>query len=151
MLVAGETLNIFLLTGISNINIFFIKKNNVVVNINIDDQLASKILTYKAKKEEEKINTKNKYYANKFIKNQHIRFSFEMVEDVCLLPGAGQNRPFPLLLPSHNQIEDDLLNCNGDPCPTQRSDKNSSWVIIVSVDDVVEVELLDCGILAGED
>ena len=31
MLVAGETLNIFLLTEISNINIFFIKKNNVVV------------------------------------------------------------------------------------------------------------------------
>ena len=36
MLVAGETLNIFLLTGISNINIFFIKKkNNVFVNSNI--------------------------------------------------------------------------------------------------------------------
>ena len=31
MLVAGETLNIFLLTGISNINIFFIKKKNSVV------------------------------------------------------------------------------------------------------------------------
>ena len=38
MLVAGETLHIFLLTGISNINIFFIKKkNNVVVNNDIYD------------------------------------------------------------------------------------------------------------------
>ena len=38
MLVAGETLNIFLLTGISNINIFFIKKkNDVVVDSNIYD------------------------------------------------------------------------------------------------------------------
>ena len=48
MLVAGETPNIFLLAGISNINIFFVKKkNNVVVNINIYDTFASKILTYK--------------------------------------------------------------------------------------------------------
>ena len=38
MLVAGETFNIFLLTGISNINIFLIKKkNNVVVTSNIHD------------------------------------------------------------------------------------------------------------------
>ena len=38
MLVAGETFNIFLLTGISNINIFIkIKKNNVVVTSNIYD------------------------------------------------------------------------------------------------------------------
>ena len=38
MLVAGETLNIFLLTGISNINIFFIKKKNkglVMANYNV--------------------------------------------------------------------------------------------------------------------
>ena len=36
MKVAGETLNIFLLTGISKINFFFImKKNNVVVNSKI--------------------------------------------------------------------------------------------------------------------
>ena len=31
MLVAGETFNIFLLTGISNINIYLIKKKNNVV------------------------------------------------------------------------------------------------------------------------
>ena len=38
MLVAGETPYIFLLTGISNIDIFFIKKkNNVVVYRNIYD------------------------------------------------------------------------------------------------------------------
>ena len=38
MLVAGETLNKFFPTRISNINIFFIKKNNNVVgNINIYD------------------------------------------------------------------------------------------------------------------
>ena len=43
MLVAGETLNIFLLTGISNINIFLKKNNNVVVNSNIYDVFASKI------------------------------------------------------------------------------------------------------------
>ena len=59
MLVAGETFNIFLLTGISNINIFFKrKKKNVVVNSNIYD------------------------YTNKFIRNQHNRFPFERVEDV---------------------------------------------------------------------
>ena len=50
MLVAGDTLNIFLLTGISNINIICIKKKNiVVVNSNIYYKFASKILTYKAK------------------------------------------------------------------------------------------------------
>ena len=35
MLLAGETPNIFLLTGKSNINIFFIKKKNNVVVIAI--------------------------------------------------------------------------------------------------------------------
>ena len=57
MLVAGERLNIFLLTGISNINIFFIKKTNiVVVNSNIDDNVALKILNY------------NVNYTNKLLK-----------------------------------------------------------------------------------
>ena len=47
MLVAEETLHIFLLTGISNINIFLIKKkNNMVVNSNIYDKVALKILNY---------------------------------------------------------------------------------------------------------
>jgi len=46
MLVAGETLNIFLLPGISNINIFFIKKkNNVVFSSNIYDKFSSKVLS----------------------------------------------------------------------------------------------------------
>ena len=41
MLVAWETLNIFLLPGISKINIFFEKKkNNVVVNSNSYDYCA---------------------------------------------------------------------------------------------------------------
>ena len=45
MLVAGETLNIFLLTGISNINIFFIKKKKIVVIYsNIHDKFPSKNL-----------------------------------------------------------------------------------------------------------
>ena len=35
----------------------------------------------------------------KNIKNQYNRFPFERVEDACPLPGAGQNRPLPLLLP----------------------------------------------------
>ena len=47
MLVAGEALNIFLLTGLSNKDIFFINmKNNVLVISNIYDQFASKFLTY---------------------------------------------------------------------------------------------------------
>ena len=51
MLVAGETFNIFLQTGISNINIFLIKKkNNVVITSNIYDKVASKIMTYNVKK-----------------------------------------------------------------------------------------------------
>ena len=113
MLVAGETFNIFLLTGISIINIFFIKKkNNVVVNSNIFDKVVLKILNSHVN------------YTNKFIKKQHNRFPFERVEDFCPLPGAGQNNPLPLLLPPHVQIEDDLLN--GGPCPTWRSGKNSS-------------------------
>ena len=51
MLVAGEAFDIFLLTGISNINIFLIKKkNNVFVTSNIYDYFASKIMTYSVKK-----------------------------------------------------------------------------------------------------
>ena len=128
MLVAGETLNIFLLTGISNLNNFFIeKKNNAVVNSN-------KIMNY------------NINYAKKLIKNQRNRFPFERAKDVCPLPRAGQNNPLPLLLPQHIQIEDDLLN--GGPCPTWRSGKNCSCgeachtQAYVSVDAVVGVELL---------
>ena len=110
MFVAGETINIFLLTGVLNINIFFIKKkNNVVVTSNIYDQFALKILTYNVKN----INI-----------NQHNRFPFERLEDVCPLPGAVQNHTLPLLLPPHFQIEDNLLD--GGPCPTKRSGKNSS-------------------------
>ena len=85
MLVA---LNIFLLSGISNINIFFIKKkNNVVVNSNIYDKVALKILNY------------NVNYTNKFIKNHPNIFQFERLEDVCPLPGTDQNNPIPLFLP----------------------------------------------------
>ena len=32
-----------------------------------------------------------------------------MVKDVCTFPGDGQNRPLPLLLPDHVQLEDDLF------------------------------------------
>jgi hypothetical protein len=71
--------------------------------------LALKILIY------------NVNYTNKFIKNQPNIFPFERLEDVCLLPGDGQNNPLPLLLPPHVQIEDDLLNCG--PCPIWRSAK----------------------------
>ena len=66
----------------------------------------------------------NVNYANKLLKKQHNRFPFERIEDVCPLPGAGQNNPLPLLLLPHVQIEDDLLNSR--PCPTWRSGKNSS-------------------------
>ena len=65
---------------------------------------------------------------------------FEGVKDVYPLPGAGQNRPLPLLLPPHVQIEDDLLI--GGPCPTWRSEKNLCVVrlathkLIASVDAV---------------
>ena len=46
MLLAEDRLNIFLLTGISNIIIFFIKKKmNVVVYSNIYDKFASTNLT----------------------------------------------------------------------------------------------------------
>ena len=38
MLLTGETLNIFILTAISNINNFFIKKMNVVVCSSIHDK-----------------------------------------------------------------------------------------------------------------
>ena len=64
-----------------------------------------------------------------------------MEEDVCSLPGAGQNRPPPLLLPPHVQIKDDLLN--GGPCPHGEDAKSVPVVrlathkLYVSVDDVV--------------
>ena len=35
--------------------------------------------------------TQKKLYVNKFIKNQHNRFPFERVEDVCPLSGAGSD------------------------------------------------------------
>ena len=51
MLVAGEILNIFLLTGISNINVSLIKKMNTVVFINnIYDKFTSIIMTSNVKK-----------------------------------------------------------------------------------------------------
>ena len=55
----------------------------------------------------------------KLLKTNTIDFLFEMVEDVCPLPGADQNNPH--LLPPHVQIEDDLLSVG--PCPTWRSKK----------------------------
>ena len=51
MLLAGQTLNIFLLAGISNENIFCIKKKkNVVVYSNTHDKFASTNLRYKKNK-----------------------------------------------------------------------------------------------------
>ena len=84
----------------------------------------------------------------KFIKNQHNRFPFERVDDVCTLPGAGQNCPLPLLLPPHVQIEDDLLNAMVVLAPHREVAKTLHVVrltthkLIVSVDAVVGVELL---------
>ena len=87
----GETLNIFLLTGISNINIFFIKnKNIVVVNTNIYGKFATKIRNYNVKKNITQTN---------ILKTYTIDFVFERVEDICPLPGDGQNSPLPLHLP----------------------------------------------------
>ena len=52
MLVAVETLDIFLLNGISNLIIFFRKKkNNVVVNRNIYGKFSTKILNNNMKKD----------------------------------------------------------------------------------------------------
>ena len=56
MLVAGKTHNIFLLTGISNINIVFIKKKNYVfVNRNIYGKFDSNILNYVKQKQTKNI------------------------------------------------------------------------------------------------
>ena len=53
MLLAGETPNTFLLTRISNINIFFImNKKKVVIYSNFQDKFASTNLIYNLKKEE---------------------------------------------------------------------------------------------------
>ena len=55
----GETLKIFLRTGISNIIIFFIKKKkNVAVYSNIHDKFASTNLKYNLKKIDIQKNTK---------------------------------------------------------------------------------------------
>ena len=59
ILLAEETLNIFLLTGISNINMFFIKKNmNVIVYSNIHDKFAFTNLSWNLKKNFKKTNFK---------------------------------------------------------------------------------------------
>ena len=51
MMLAGNTLNTFLLTGIENVNIFVIKKNmNVIVYGYMHDKFASTNLTLKLKK-----------------------------------------------------------------------------------------------------
>ena len=61
ILLAGEILNIFVLTGISNINIFFIKKNiNVVVYSH--DKFASTNLKYNQKETLKNTFIKNLYY-----------------------------------------------------------------------------------------
>ena len=49
------------------------------------------------------------------IKNQHDRFPFERVKDVCLIPGSGQNRPFSFLLPPIVQIEEYILKSGFSP------------------------------------
>ena len=82
----------------------------MVVNSNIYGNFATKILNYNVKKNMKQTN---------LLKTNTIDFLFERVEDVCPLPGAGQNNPLPLLLPPHVQIEVDILN--GGPYPTWRS------------------------------
>ena len=64
MLLAGETLYIFLLTGISNIGIFSIKKNmNVVVYSNIHDKFASTNITcYLKNKKKNKIKNTHDFF-----------------------------------------------------------------------------------------
>ena len=49
-LLAEETLNIFLLTGISNLNILFITKKINVVKSNIHDEFVSTNITRNLKK-----------------------------------------------------------------------------------------------------
>ena len=71
ILLAGETLNIFLLTGISNINIFLIKKKvNVVVYSNIYDKFSSKNLAGKLKNN----NNKRTYKLQYVLLNELFRF-----------------------------------------------------------------------------
>ena len=74
------------------------------------------------------------------IKTQQNGFPFERVKDVCPLPGAGQNRPLPLLFPPHVQIEDDLPH--GEVAKTLPVVRIATHKVIVSVDAVVGVELL---------
>ena len=72
MILAGETLNIFLLVGISNKNIFFIKKKkHVFVYSNL-------------KNEKKEKNTLNNFFF--LIKNKHNKILIEMVGDICCIP-----------------------------------------------------------------
>ena len=91
-------------------------------------------------------NTKNRHYTNKYIKNQHNRFPFERVEDVSPLPGAGQNRPLPLLLPHTFRLRMIfsmvVLAPHGDVAKTFSVVRLAKHKLIVSVDAVVGVELL---------
>ena len=97
--------DIFLLTGISNKNIFFIKKKiNVDCVSNIHDKFPSTNLTWNLKKR-----VKNTHY--NFLLNCSLNNGFlvEMVEYVRPFPGAGKKHTFPLL----------------PPCPPWRSCKSS--------------------------
>ena len=59
-----------------------------------------------------------------------------MVEDVCLLPGARRNRPLPLLLPHHVEIEDRKVVI---ALPVVRL---ATYKLLVSVDAIVGLEHL---------
>ena len=82
-------------------------EKNLVIYHNIHDIFASTNLTAQQSKKKPK-----KHYI------------ILVIEDVCPLPGVGQNCPLALLLPHPVQIKDDLLV--GGPYPTWISCKTSS-------------------------
>ena len=50
-----------------------------------------------------KYKLENLHYTQKIIKNYHNIIPNKIVDDVCPLPGAGQDHPLPFLLtPSHS-------------------------------------------------
>ena len=134
MLVGGDTPNFFLLNGMSNIDIFFIKKvNDVVGNSNSYDEFALIVLTFNNIKKD-----KNRYYTIDFYLRGWRMYALflELARTVLFL--FFSPRTFRLRMISSMVV----LAQHGEMAKTLPVVRLVTHKLIVSVNAVVGVELL---------